>query len=98
MQFTPSALTVQSMGSMNMTVAHLNADIVSGSDYWVSGITDIRSIMVQSWSGIPITGTTGVLAVTWTASTGTIWTLIDRTMSNTGLILWIMSGGPATLL
>jgi len=96
--FTPSALTVQSMGSMNLTIAHLDADIISGTNYWASGITDIRSIMVGSRSGIPITGTTGPISVEWTASNGTIHTLFDRTLSNTGLILWILSGGPAVLI
>jgi len=97
-QFTPSALTVQSMGSMNLTIAHVNEDIISGTDYWASGITDIRSIMQQAWTGQLIGGSASPMSVSWTASDGTIWSVKDRTVSDTGLILWILSGGPAVLI
>ena len=96
-QFTPSALTVQSMGSMKLTIGHLNEDIISGSDYWTTGITDIRSVMCQPWGGSPIVASTTGHSVSWTASSGTLWHMKDRTMSDSGYIFWILSGGPATL-
>ena len=94
--FTPSSLTFQSLGSMNLTIAHLNEDIISGTDYWTSGIPGIRSVMVNYYSGTPLMGSTSCLSVVWTASSGTIWTIMDRTSSNTGLEMWILSGGPST--
>jgi len=96
-QFTPSSLSVQSLGSMNLTIAHLNQDIMSGSDYWTSGITDIRSIMCQSWGGPVLVSSTTNHSISWTASNGTIWSMKDRTISDSGFIFWILSGGPATL-
>ena len=93
--FTPSSLTVQSIGSMNMTVAHVNANVISGTDYWTSGITDIKSIQSTTW-GVP-TGTpsNSNCAISWTASTGTIHITKPLISSGTGVILWVVSGGPA---
>ena len=95
--FTPSALTVQSVGSMNLTIAHVNEDIISGTNYWTSGITDIRSVMPAMWGGTALDASSTFLVVSWTATTGTVHVVTDDSQSNTGYILWILSGGPATL-
>lgn len=95
--FTPSALTVQSMGSMNLTVAHVNEDILSGTNYWSSGITDIKSVMATMWGGTALTASSTFVVVSWTASNGTLHLVTDGSQSNTGYIFWILSGGPSTL-
>jgi hypothetical protein len=95
--FTPSALTVQSVGSMNMTIAHFNEDILSGTNYWASGINGIRSIQATMFGGTALTASSTYLVVSWTASNGTIHIVTDDSQSNTGYALWVLSGGPATL-
>jgi len=95
--FTPSALTVQSVGSMNMTIAHVNEDIISATNYWSSGIDSIRSIMPCYRGGTKIVGSANALQVSWTATDGTIHVVSDLSMSGTGLALWILHGGPAYL-
>ena len=98
-QFTPSALTTQSMGSMNLTIAHVNEDIISGTNYWTTGITDIRSIMVCARGGTALVHSSNALSVTWTASSGVLHIVTtDAGNSNTGYAIWILSGGPATLV
>ena len=94
-QFTPSSLTFQSMGSMNLYMAHVNANVISGTDYWTSGITDIKSIAATTW-GVP-TGTpsNSGCAVSWTASTGTIHITKPLISSGTGVMLWVAAGGPS---
>ena len=95
--FTPSALTVQSIGSMRLVVAHWDEDILSGTNYWASGIDDIRSAMICCRGGTAINASSSELSVTWTASNGTIHIVTDGAMSNTGYALWVLAGGPATL-
>lgn len=94
-QFTPSSLTFQSLGSMNLTIGSVNANVISGTDQWVSGITDIRSVILQPWTGASLPTSSSGFSVSWTASTGTIWTIKDRTFSGSGLIMWVLSGGPS---
>ena len=95
--FTPSSLTVQSMGSMNLRIAHVDEDIISGTNYWASGITDIRSIMICCLGGTAVNASSSELSVSWTTTDGTIHIVADGAMSNTGYALWVLSGGPATL-
>ena len=82
--FTPSALTVQSMGSMNITIAHVNEDILSGTNYWTTGLTDIRSVQAQLWGGTALTASSTYLVVSWTQSSGTLHVVTDGSQSNTG--------------
>ena len=96
-QFTPSALTVQSMGSMNITIAHVNEDIMSGTNYWSTGLTDIRSVMVCNRGGTALTASSNAMSVIWTQTSGVVHIVADRTNSNTGFALWVLSGGPSTL-
>lgn len=96
--FTPSDLTVQSMGSMNLHIAHWDEDILSGTNYWASGIQGIRSLMICCLGGTSINASSSELSVSWTASNGTIHIVTDGAMSNTGYSLWVLSGGPAVLI
>ena len=96
-QFTPSALTVQSMGYMNLTIAHVNEDTISGTNYWSTGITDIRSIMVCQRGGTAVVASSNAISVTWTQTSGVLHIVSDVSMSNAGYAIWIASGGPAVL-
>jgi hypothetical protein len=96
-QFTPSALTVQSIGSMNMTIAHVNANVLSGTDFWSSGLTDIKSIQISTWGTPTGTPSNSACAVSWTSTSGVIHITKPLISSGTGAMLWIVSGGPSTL-
>jgi hypothetical protein len=93
--FTPSNLMVQSMGSMRLTLARINVNILSGTNYWASGITDIKSILVQPWGGTPIVTSSSGFQIVWTATTGTIHLITDGSSSGSGYLLWVASGGPS---
>jgi len=93
--FTPSSLSVQSMGSTKLTMATINANILSGTDYWTSGITDIKSIVGSVYGYVPDLSSGSGFSITWTASTGTIHIIKFLASSGSGLMLWISSGGPS---
>lgn len=92
--FTPSSLQITSMGSTKLTIGHVNGDIISGTNYWSTGITDIKSVMACMYGGTAMVASSSVLQVTWTASNGTIHLLNDESITDTGYILWVISGGP----
>ena len=92
--FTPSNFAIANLGSTKLTIGHINEDILSGSNYWTTGITDIKSVICQAWTGAPLVQSTSVISVSWTASSGTVNIVTDASISNTGFILWILSGGP----
>jgi hypothetical protein len=81
--FTPSNLYVVSLGSAKLSIAEVDEDILSGTNFWTSGIPDIVSVMPASSSA---------LVVSWTASSGTIHVVNDASLSNTGYVLWVVSG------
>jgi hypothetical protein len=92
--FTPSSLQITSMGSTKLSIAHINEDIISGTNYWTTGITDIKSCMAMYKGGTLMVASSSNLMVTWTASTGTIHLINDASYTDTGYILWVISGGP----
>lgn len=94
-QFTPSSLTFQSLGSMNLTIGHVNANVISGTDNWNTGITDIRSVICQPWGGAAIVASTDGFSVSWTSTSGVLWSIKDRSTSGSGYIFWVLSGGPS---
>jgi hypothetical protein len=82
------------MGSTKLTIARISEDIISGTNYWATGIPDIRSVMASYYGGTLMVASSGNLMVTWTASNGTIHVINDASCTNTGYILWVISGGP----
>ena len=93
--FTPSNLQVTSMGSTKLTIARVDGDIISGTNYWASGITDIKSVMTCMYGGTAMVASSSVLQVTWTKTDGTIHLLNDNSITDTGYIFWVISGGPS---
>ena len=90
--FTPSNLYVSSIGSAKLSVAHINEDIISGTNYWDSGIPDIISVMPTMMGGTDINVSSASLVVSFTATDGTIHIVNDPACSNTGYALWVLSG------
>lgn len=86
MAFTPSNLTVMSLGSGKMTIATIADGGATADDVWSSSITDIQTI-------IPIrtmdTLTPSELAVSYTQSSGTIHIYRNSTAA---LSLLVISG------
>jgi len=93
--FTPSNLQINSMGSSKLTIATINGNILSGTDFWTSGITDIKSIVGSVYGSSDAMSNTA-FSISWTATTGTIHIIKQVSSSTTGLTLWICSGGPDT--
>ena len=94
--FTPSNLQINSMGSSKLTIATINGSVISGTDFWSSGVNDIKSIVGQCYgqSTTPVSDTS--FTISWTATDGTIHIRKALSSSGTGAILWICSGGPDT--
>lgn len=91
--FTPSNLQFQSMGSMFLTIAVIESNVISGTDYWASGITDIKSINGSVYGASPCPSHTA-FSISWTKTDGTIHIGKSLSSSGSGHTLWILSGGP----
>jgi len=94
MSFTPSNLAIANMGSMKLTIATCNANTVSGTDYWTSGIPDIQGVipvLLGSQTKVAL-GTAQPLSISWTQSSGTIHLVSDLENSGTAYMLYVMSG------
>ena len=89
--FTPSNLYVASIGSLKLTLAKVDASITSGTNYWASAIPDVVSIHGQ-YERLSTDLTYTSLAVSWTASSGTIHTMIPLSQSGTPYTLFVYSG------
>ena len=92
--FTPSSLQITSMGSTKLTIGHVNSDIISGTNYWSTGITDIKSLMICQYGSVPMVASSVALQITWTTTDGTVHVINDNSATDTGYIIWIISGGP----
>lgn len=91
MAFTPSNLTIASLGSCKLTIARVNGSITSGTNEWVSGIPDLLTVYGQYRDATTdATGTS--LALSFTGSSGTIWTIVPLSQSGTSFDLNIISG------
>jgi hypothetical protein len=94
MAFTPSNLSIANMGSLKLTIAQCNANTVSGTDLWTSGITDIQGVIPVYLGSQPTLAinTSVPLSISWTQSTGTIHIIRALDCSSTGLMLYVFSG------
>lgn len=89
--FTPSNLYVASIGSLKLTLAKVDASVTSGTNYWASAIPDIVSVHGQ-YERISTDDTATGLALSWTASSGTIHTFVHLSQSATPYTLYVYSG------
>jgi len=94
MAFTPSNLSIANMGSLKLTIAKCDANTVSGTDLWTSGIPDIQGVVpVYFGSQTTLSLNTSVpLSISWTQSTGTIHIVRALDCSSTALMLYVYSG------
>ena len=91
MAWTPSNLYVESMGSTTIYMAHVDGSITSGTDAWTSGIPDIISIM-GGYAQASTAATNVSLAISFTATSGTITTTIPLNESGTPFRIWVVAG------
>lgn len=91
MAFTPSNLAIASLGSCQLTIARVNASITSGTNNWASGIPDIQTVWGQ-YRGATTDVSDTSLAVSFTGSSGTIWTIVPLSQSGTSFDLLVLSG------
>ena len=91
MAFTPSNLYITNMGSVQCTIAKVNASITSGTNNWASGITDIVAIQCQSQEPY-VSGSASALTASYTASNGTIWLTNPLHASGTPFTFFVYSG------
>lgn len=91
MSFTPSNLSIATLGSLKLTIARVNASITSGTNNWTSGIPDIQTVTGQ-YRGATTDVSATSLAVSFTGSDGTIWTVIPISQSGTSFDLLVLSG------
>lgn len=91
MSFTPSNLYVGSIGSLKLTIAKVNGSVTSGTNNWASGIQDIQTISGQYKTATADVSATS-LAISFTGSSGTIWTIIPISQSGTAFDLLVFSG------
>ena len=91
MAFTPSNLSIAQLGSLNLTIARVNASITSGTNNWNSGILDIASIDGQYLGATTDASATG-LAISFTGTNGTVWVTIPLSQSGTAFDLLVYSG------
>jgi hypothetical protein len=82
------------MGSTKLTIARIDGNVLSGTDYWSSGINDIKSINASVFGYSPCPTQTS-FGLSWTVTDGTIHISKQLAASGTGHTLWICSGGPA---
>jgi hypothetical protein len=94
MAFTPSNLQIANLGSMKLTIATCNIDTVSGTDIWTSGITDVQGVIPVLSQTLPdIASESGsTIAISWTQSTGTIHIMRSTPVSQSALVLYVLSG------
>lgn len=91
MAFTPSNLSIASLGSTQLTIARVDASITSGTNQWSSGMLDIISVWGQyRGATTDVSGTS--LAISFTGSNGTIWTVVPLSQSGTSFDLYVLSG------
>lgn len=94
MSFTPSNLAIAQLGSLKLTIATCNVDTVSATDYWISGIPDIQSVIPvynrTATDAAMLTAT--YLALSWTQSSGTIHIMRPLEVSSSALTLNVLSG------
>ena len=91
MAFTPSNIYLANVGSLNLTIAKINTTVTSGTNNWNSGITDIVAIGSQveaPWLG----QSSANIAVSYTASSGTVWLVNNTNNSGSPLTLFVYSG------
>jgi len=89
--FTPSNLSIASIGSLKLTIARVNASITSGTNYWASGIHDVQTVIGQYLGATTDVSATS-LAISFTASNGTIHTVVPLSQSGTAYDLLVISG------
>ena len=87
---TPSTVLNTSVGSMRGTLAKFVTTTVNAGDYWTSSITDIVAIFCNQTADGSTHTTTG-MAVSYTASNGTIW-LYPASQAVTATILVLSAG------
>ena len=89
MAFTPSNLSIAQLGSLKITIADINANVVSASDLWTSGIPDIHAV-------IPIMTTfsasSSPLSISYTGTTGTIHIVRILSETTVAIKLLVLSG------
>ena len=91
MAFTPSNVYLANVGSLNLTIAKINGSVTSGTNNWNSGITDIVDISSQVEAPFLTLSTTNI-AVSYTATNGTIWVTNNTNNSGSPLTLFVYSG------
>jgi len=94
MSFTPSNLALTQLGALTLTIATCNANTVSGTDVWTSGITDIQSVIpiYQVHNETTVGASNTVFGVSWTGSSGTIHLIRGAGASSTAFQLLVLSG------
>ena len=91
MSFTPSNLSLASMGSTRLTIARVNASITSGTNNWASAIPDILTVTGQ-YRGATTDVSATSMAISFTGSDGTIWVTTPIGQSGTSFDLVVVSG------
>lgn len=91
MAFTPSNLSIATLGSLKLTIAQSDNG-ASGTDYWTSGITDIQAIVPCYITAAPTVTSETSFVVSWTPSSGAIHIIRDAGLSNTAFQLLVLSG------
>ena len=90
MAFTPSNLSIASLGSCRLIIARVNGSITSGTNEWVSGIPDLLTVSSQYRDATTNSDTS--LSISFTGSSGTIWTVVPLSQSGTSFDLTVISG------
>lgn len=91
MAFTPSNLYVVNVGSANLYIGKVNANIMSGTNAWNSSITNIIAAWGSFNNPLPSTSGSGI-AVGYTASNGTIYVDTAAESSGAAYTLYVLSG------
>lgn len=91
MAFTPSNLSIATLGSMKLTIARVDASITSGTNNWASGIPDIQTI-TGTYRGATTDASSTDMAISFTGSNGTIWVTVPISQSGTSFDLQVYSG------
>ena len=88
MAFSPTNLSIMSLGSGKLTIATVNDDVATvTSDTWTSGIRDIQSVIPYCTQASTGTGTPTGIAVSFTQSSGTIHVYRNSTSAFTLLVI-----------
>ena len=91
MAFTPSNLSIASLGSTQLTIARVDGSITSGTNNWNSGMLDILTAWGQFRHGSTAATDTSLFC-SFTGSNGTVWVTIPTSESGTSFDLLILSG------